>query len=119
MWLVNTAPTFQLDVGTASVGSVTLTITRAGGTALVTDAATTDNSDGTYDYTLAVGSNDQLDLMRLTWRIVSTGEDIITYEEIVGRLLFTVEEARKFGAKADASSGLTPLESSAEYTERS
>lgn len=114
-WLVNTTPTFRLDIGAASVGAVTVDITRGDGTLLIDDGATTDNSDGTYDYTLAVGSNTQLDQLRLDWTITGTSNIVTTYEEIVGSTLFTVEEARAFSAKADAAAANIPLNSATEY----
>ncbi len=94
MWLVNTAPTFGIDFGDASVGDVTLTITRADGTAVVTDDATTNNNDGTYSYQLAKANNTQLDRLKLDWEIVPTTEVVTLYEEIVGNLLFAIEQAQ-------------------------
>lgn len=110
MFLVNTARTFTLDVGSASAGTITITITRADGTEIVTDDATTDNSDGTYSYTLAVGLNDQLTTLRLDWT-VATGEVFTVYDEVVGSLLFTIEQAR-----AASTTGLqTPLSNVSDY----
>lgn len=113
MWLVNTAPTFTVDFGSASVGSVTVDITRSDGTALITAGVTTDNTDGTYDYSLSVANNDQLDRLKLDWTVASTSEVLTTYEEIVGSLLFTIDEARN-----KTITGLqTPLSSSASYSD--
>lgn len=117
MYLVNTAPTFRVDFGSASVGTVTVDIIRGDGTLLVDDGATTDNTDGTYDYTLSVANNDQIDQLKLEWTITSTSEVLVTYEEIVGSLLFTIEQARGFKAKADATSALKPLGNVNEYTD--
>lgn len=95
MFLVDTAATFGIDFGTgATVGTVTVDITRADGTLLVDDGATTDNGDGTYSFELSSSLNDQLDLLRLEWTVVSTSEVVPTHEEIVGSLLFTIAEAR-------------------------
>lgn len=110
MWLVNTSPTFNVVLGSASVGVVTVTVTRSDGTAVATDAATTDNNDGTYSYELAVGDNDRLDLLRLDWT-TDTSEVTTTHEEIVGSLLFTIGQAR-----AASSTGLqAPLSSVSDY----
>lgn len=94
MFLVNTSPTFTVDFGSESVGTVTVTVTRADGTEIVTDDSTTDNDDGTYGYKLDLGLNDRLDRLRLTWTIESSGEEFTTFAEIVGSLLFTVDQAQ-------------------------
>ena len=86
-WLRNTAPTFAIQFapnGTpADVGTVTVTVTRAGGTVIATDAATTKTGSGAttqYEYALAVAQTANLDILRLDWKRVSTGEIITTYE---------------------------------------
>lgn len=112
MFLVNTARTFTLDVGSASAGTITITITQADGTEIVTDDATTDNSDGTYSYTLAVGLNDQLTTLRLDWE-VATGEVFTVYDEVVGNLLYTVEQARSKTITGQQ----TPLSSASSYSD--
>lgn len=95
MFLVNTAATFGVDFGTgSSLGAVTVDITRADGTLLVDDGATTDVGDGTYTFELSVGLNTKIDLLRLEWTVTSTSEVVPTHEEIVGTLLFTIAEAR-------------------------
>jgi hypothetical protein len=96
MWLVDTQATLQVDFGSASVGVVTVTITRENGTVIATDASTADNSDGTYNYILTVADNPQMDLLTLDWKITSTGEVVTTYEEIIGKYLFSLEQARAF-----------------------
>lgn len=105
MWLVNTEPIFaaafapdgtQGDVGT----DVTVTVTRADGTVLVTDASTTKSGSGTsteYQWTFDVASNTRVDALTLVWTDASTGEQITTTEEIVGNLLFSTAEAQTFG----------------------
>lgn len=113
MLLVDTVQTLTLDVGSASVGAVTVDITRGNGTVLVAGAATTDNNDGTYDYTLAVADNDQLDLLKLDWTVTSTSEVLTTYEEIVGDLLFTIDQARSKTTTGQQK----PLASSSAYTD--
>lgn len=94
MFLVNTEPTFGVSFGDASVGTVTVTITRANGTAVDTDAATTDNADGSYSYQISRADNSQIDTLRLDWKVVSTDEVVTLYEDIVGSLLFTIAQAR-------------------------
>src|SRR5690606_13981537 len=60
------------------------------------DAATTDNNDGTYRYDLTVNDNNQLDILTLEWTLVSSSEVVVTQEEIVGSFLFSLEQARAF-----------------------
>jgi len=111
MFLVNTEPTFGVSFGTASVGTVTVSVTRSNGSAVDTDAATDDNADGSYSYQLAVADNDQLDTLRLDWKVVSSGEVVTLYEDIVGSLLFTIDQAR---AKT-VTGQQTPLSSTTTY----
>lgn len=95
MFLVDTTAIFGVDFGTgASLGAVTVDITRGDGTVLVDDGTTTDVGDGTYTFELSAALNDQLDLLRLDWTIVPTSEVVTTYEEIVRNLLFTIAQAR-------------------------
>lgn len=96
MWLVNTRASFHIDLGSASVGTVTVTVTRGDGTVIASDAATTDNNDGTYRYDLDVNDNNQLDILTLEWTLVSSSEVVVTQEEIVGSFLFSLEQARAF-----------------------
>lgn len=118
MFLVDTAATFGVDFGTgSSLGAVTVDITRGDGSSLVSAGSTTDNTDGTYSYALTAALNDRLDLLRLVWTVTSTSELVVTHEEIVGSLLFTIAGARGFKAKADATSALKPLGNSSEYTD--
>jgi len=88
-----TAPTLPADFG-ADVGDVTVTITRADGTLLDEDASTTNNTDGTYDYTLDAQTD--LDWLTAVWSDTSTSDKITTYVEIVGSHLFTVAGIRTF-----------------------
>jgi hypothetical protein len=112
--LVNTEPTFRIVIGAESVGDITVTVTNGNGTVVDEDAATTDNEDGTYDYTLFLADNTRIDVLKLIWTL-DTGETVTTFEEIVGNLLFTVSSAREFGAKSDATAALKPLASTTEY----
>jgi hypothetical protein len=91
-----------------------VTVTNGNGTVVDEDAATTDNEDGTYDYTLSLANNTRIDVLKLIWTL-DTGETVTTFEEIVGNLLFTVTSAREFGAKSDATAALKPLASTTEY----
>lgn len=100
MWLVDTQCVMRISwepQGTATdVGTVVVTVTRGDGTTLVTDAATTNNADGTYDYTLTPANNSQVDRLRFDWKRSSNNEIVTTYEDIVGGFLFTESEARAF-----------------------
>lgn len=75
-------------------GDVTVTITRADGTALATDAATTNASTGVYQYVLTPQAD--LDELELVWTGNFDGveQSVTTEAEIVGRHLFTEAQAR-------------------------
>lgn len=82
--------------GTATdVGTITLTATKADGTALFTNQPVTDNGNGTYDYSFTAAQTAALNILTLTWSEAG-GESYTTYVEIVGGHLFTEAEARAF-----------------------
>lgn len=111
MFLIDTEPTFGVDFGTTTVGAVTVTITRANGTAVVTADPTTDNSDGTYSYQLSKANNSQLDTLRVDWTVTTTSEVVTLYVDIVGSLLFTIDQARNKTITGQQ----TPLSSTVTY----
>lgn len=105
-WYVGGTPT--------DVGAVTIGIVDGNGDVVVTPGtATTNNADGTYDYTLADQPNP--DVLTVTWTRTDTSADLVERVELVGAWLFTEAAARSFGAKADAASGLIPLDDEGEY----
>lgn len=79
MHLVDTAPVFTADFGSASVGAVTVDVFRADGTQIITGGATTDNGDGSYSFTLSESLNTRTDSLRVEWS--STTVQRLTYEE--------------------------------------
>lgn len=82
----------------ADPGTVTVTITRLDGTAVVTDATTT-ASDNDRSYPLSAAQTADLDTLSLAF----TSDDLGTITEtveVVGALLFTVAEARAFDGGA-------------------
>lgn len=89
---------FQSD-GTATdpaPDSATVTITRADGTALVTDAPTTEAGVGTVTYTLTPADTATLDTFTVLWK-ASFGGQVQTYKEFVevaGGFLFSLADAR-------------------------
>lgn len=90
--------TWEVD-GTATDptgNTTTVTITRADGTAVVTDAATTRTGTGVYTY--ALGPQANLDMLTVAWTGEFSGADatVYTYAEIVGGHLFTESQARAF-----------------------
>jgi len=99
---------FYVDgVLTNATAGVTVTATRADGTALATNAATTNSATGVYTYNLAAQSN--LDLLTLvytgTWGgAVQTETQKV---EIVGDFYLTLDELRKLDARFAATA--TPL----------
>jgi hypothetical protein len=105
-WYVNGTPT---DVGAVTIGIVD----GNGDTVVAAATSTTNNSDGTYTYSLADQANP--DQLTITWTRSGTGADLVDRVELVGNWLFTEAQARTFAAKADATSALIPLASSTEY----
>lgn len=100
--LVNQASTITLttysDGTQQDLGTVTIGIVDANGDTVVnTGTAVTDNSDGTYDYTLA--KQTEPNLLIATWS-VSGGADFTTYHEIVGSELFNEAQLRAFDNSA-------------------
>lgn len=81
--------TLESDEGTVTIG-----IVDANGDAVVASGtAVTDNSDGTYEYTLA--AQDDPALLTATWTVAG-GATYVTYVEVVGALLFSESAARAF-----------------------
>lgn len=80
----------QTDQGTFTIGIVDAN----GDEVVASGTAVTDNSDGTYEYTLA--AQPDLGFFTVTWS--ETGGDLTytTYVEIVGGFLFTESQARAF-----------------------
>lgn len=99
------------DIGTITVGVVD----GNGDEVVASGTAVTDNGDGTYAYTLAAQTNP--DLLTVTWTEAG-GTELVTRLEVVGGLLFTEAQARSFQAKADASTAVTPLKNTSEYTDQ-
>lgn len=90
--------TWEVD-GTATDptgNTTTVTITRADGTAVVTDAATTRTGVGVYTYALAPQAN--LDMLTVAWTGTFSAQSttVRTYAEIVGGHLFSESQARAF-----------------------
>lgn len=83
-------------------GAVTLTLTRADGTALVTGAATS-GTGVTRTYALTAGQTADLDRLTAVWSSPTLGA-VTQLVEVLGAWLFTVEQARAFDKKqlADA-----------------
>lgn len=106
--------TWYVDGTATDVGDVTIGIDDGNGDEVVAAAtATTNNADGTYEYSLA----DQAlaDQLTITWTRTDTGADLADRMEIVGNWLFTEAQARAFNAKADQTTALKPLNSATEY----
>jgi hypothetical protein len=101
---------FYVDgVLTDADGPVTVTVTRADGTAIVTDAATTNLSVGVYRYALAAQN---LNLLTFTYTGVWSGATVVETQhvEIVGDFYFDLDAARA----ADAAFASTTDYSTAE-----
>ena len=85
-WYVNGTPT---DVGSVTIGIVD----EAGDTVVTSGTATTNNNDGTYEYTLAVQS--QVNWLIVTWTDTAS-QSLVDRIEVRGNHLFTEAEARAF-----------------------
>ena len=88
--------TFYVNGTPTDVGSVTVTITRTNGTALYTAAATVNNGDGTYDYTLTESDTDRLDLLRFDWLATASNQTLTSVVEVVGKHVVTEAQVRAF-----------------------
>lgn len=91
-------------------GTVTVTITDADGTAVVTDGATGGSGTNPRTYTLTPAQTANLTQLTAVWTTDDSGSladntQVTTYAEVVGDLLFTLYEARQFdgGALANTS----------------
>ena len=86
--------------GTATdVGAVTIGVTDALGAVVVAaGTATTNNSDGTYSYSLA--DQTAVKLLTVTWTDVDTTNDQTDTLEVIGGTLFTENQARTFDSSA-------------------
>lgn len=76
-------------------GITTVTITRADGSAVVTDATTSGTGAAGRSYTLAPSMTTMLDVLTATWTTEFQGT-VVTQAEIVGAHLFSVVAARSF-----------------------
>jgi hypothetical protein len=86
---------YSAGVATDADGAVTVTITRADGTAFATDAATTHpGPTGTYRYVLAPQTN--LEYFKLVWTGTFGGvaQKITTHAEIVGAFYVPVNDIK-------------------------
>jgi hypothetical protein len=105
---------WTVDGTDTDVGDVTIGIVDGNGDEIVAaSTATTNNTDGTYTYSLA--DQPAPDQLKATWTRSDTGADRDQRYEIIGNWLFTEQQARAFNAKADATAALKPLNSATEY----
>jgi hypothetical protein len=74
--------------------SATVTITRADGTAVVTDAGAQDSGTGVFSYPLNPDETALLDTLTATWTFTADGSEQSrqTFHEVVGGFLFTLPE---------------------------
>lgn len=82
------------DEGQDADGAVTVTVTRADGSALATAAATVSAGDGRYTFALAAQT--RLDRLKLVWTGTFGGlpSSLTTYVEIVGGFYVSLAELR-------------------------
>lgn len=75
-------------------GAVTVTITRADGTVVVTSAATVTGATGVRTYQLSAAQTAQLDVLTAAWVDASTSATWTTYHRVVGGFVFLLSAAR-------------------------
>ena len=90
---------YSLDGAAVDPGSVTVTVTRLDGSALVTDGVTTEGSLGQRTYPLTAAQLLQPDVLTAVWTSDTLGVYTQTIE-VVGAALFTIEHARRFDSGA-------------------
>lgn len=102
--------TFYSDGDVADPGVVTVTITKADGTALVTGAATSGTGAAARTYDL--GPQAQLNDLTAAWTGTVDGEATTLYSkvEIVGGFIFGIAQARAFDGAKLASTATYPTE---------
>jgi hypothetical protein len=79
--------------------AATVTITRDDGTALITDAAATDEGEGVVSYTLTPADTADLDRLDVAWTAEFGGHEQVFHDtvEIAGGVLFTISQLRARG----------------------
>jgi hypothetical protein len=80
------------DGAPADPGTVTVTVARADGTAIATDAATVGSGTGPRSYVLSVAQLATLDRLAVTWKVAGTTV-ATTSAQVVGGHYFTNAEA--------------------------
>jgi hypothetical protein len=94
----NTTPTVSFTYAEDGVAvnpspdSATVTVTRADGTALHTNAATTDGGTGIFRYVLSASDTSLLDTLTLEWHIGT--QTFTTTVQVQGGFYFTIAEAK-------------------------
>ena len=83
----------QTDLGTITIGIVDAN----GDTVVASGTAVTDNSDGTYEYTVAKQS--EPNFLTATWSVAG-GADFTTYIDVQGSVLFNEAQLRGFDDQA-------------------
>lgn len=91
----------------ADPGTVTVTVTRADGTALATDAATTGSTTAARNYTLSAALTATLDRLSVVWK--ASGVTLATTEvDVVGAPCFSNAELRTAETSLANESKFTP-----------
>jgi hypothetical protein len=101
-----------------SPDSATVTVTRADGTALHTNAATTDGGTGIFRYVLSASDTSLLDTLTLEWHIGT--QTFTTTVQVQGGFYFTIAEAKALTelaskSAADIAAGRTLAEQAFEH----
>ena len=97
---------FYADGVLADDDPVTITLTKADGTAILTDVATTKASTGVYQK--IIDAQDTPNLLTATW--TGATQQATTYAEVVGGLLFTLAAMRDVKV-----AGTKPFQSTSDY----
>jgi hypothetical protein len=109
--LKNTRAVLEITVSAGDAdgaGTVTVTTTRADGTAGPSGTATNEAEPGRYTFALVPQS--ELDLLTVTWSGTwgASSQSLQTFAEIVGGNLFSLADLRAFGDRALANTASYP-----------
>lgn len=89
-------------------GVVTVTITRLDGSVVVADAATTGIGATARSYVLTAAQTETLDTLSVVFTSASLSQRVTETVEVIGALLFTIDEARVFEGAVLASTTTYP-----------
>jgi hypothetical protein len=82
-----------------TAGSVTVGVLHGDGTTAITSGTATTHgaaSSGLYSVALPASQTSKTDLLTATWLDVASGQSFVTYHEVVGAYIFSMDDVRAF-----------------------